>query len=58
MRVGYPAPAEREGKSMGPRSEIPTTAGRNGLGFGLGLGLVLALALSLLGGALLVVSLP
>lgn len=53
MRVGYPAPAEREGKPMGPPSEIPTTAGRHGLGFGLGLGLVLALL-----GALVVIGLP
>ena len=42
MRVGYPAPAAREGKSMGPPSEIPMTAGGHRLGFGLGLGLVLA----------------
>ena len=38
---------------MGPPSEIPTTAGRHGLGFGLGLGLVLALL-----GALVVIGLP
>lgn len=53
MRVGYPAPAEREGKSMRPLSATPATADRNGLGFGLGLGLVLALL-----GALVVISLP
>jgi hypothetical protein len=53
MRVGYPAPAAREGKSMGPPSEIPMTAGSHRLGFGLGLGLVLALL-----AALVVVGLP
>lgn len=53
MRVGYPAPAEREGKPMGPLSETPMAAGRNGLGLRLGLGLVLALL-----AALVVIGLP
>jgi hypothetical protein len=52
MRVGYPAPAEREGKSARP-SGIPMIVGGSGLSLGLGLGLVLALLC-----ALVVIGLP